>query len=309
MATLYEFKEYGYRKLSRQSPEKRAANIAALTYLEKIAAHSQTNISHWDVNELFSAGRGNDFITDQKELNKRFFEHRAKMTENFDENERVLREKVDVVAQTRFKSVINGRREQIQHQIMRNEESIAAHYRDINNLREHVLNNRMTLMKLEGKEFDLASEITNIERDNFFKLEEFNNTEFIFSTKSDIILGEKNPAANLDYFVNLGRFKVKVVIANFKVAVLPFERNFKVREERYYHPHVYQDGNVCFGDIANQANTHLNQGNLREYMKLLAALLSSYSNHNPYVPLTFFKEASERAGGKPIIVIEDEMPF
>lgn len=308
MATLYEIKEYGYRRLNRQAPDKRAANIAALTYLEKIAAHSQTNISHWDVNELFGAGRGHDFIVDHTEINKRFFEHRAKMTENFDENEQKLRERIDVVAHRRFKNIVDQRKNNLISHIRNHEERILNYYREIRLLTEKIIADQTVILKLDGKEQDLATEITNIEKDGFFKLAKFTDELFIFNTQADIILSEKNPAANLNYSVNLGRLEVRIYLQNLKVAVVGFERNLKVIE-RYIHPHVSSSGDVCFGDIQSQANQHLHAGRFQEYMKLLAALLSSYSNTAPYVPLTLFKEASERAGEKPIIVIEDEMPF
>ena len=311
MSTLYQIKEYGYRRLSRQSDEVRQANIQALTYIERIAAHSQTNISHWDVQEVFGTGKGLHFVTDPAILNQKFFAEKSKRESEVSEDARQKIGEIDQVVQENFRRVIHSVQMNLQSDITSCSNEIARHYRSIDDERTHLIKKQLALIRLQGRELDLAGILTGVEKDGFFKIASFNSSNIRFVTVSDIILGEKNPAANLNYQVNLGTFIVSIQLSNLQVRVTGGERNILSRG--YIHPHISASGDICFGRIQSQASDYLHSFQIGEFMKLLAALLSSYSNNNPFHQLVLFKEEYDRKlqeeMEKKSPKIDNDMPF
>lgn len=111
----------------------------------------------------------------------------------------------------------------------------------------------------------------------------------LFAIDHDIVLGEHNEYAGVDYSVNLGKFGIAITYKDCRITTLrafPIGNNLKVN--RYPHPHIATSFGLCFGDIDKAATTACIAGDIFEAVRLTYSLLNSYSPTNPYETLPAF---------------------
>jgi len=284
---LREVIRSGYKVFNRMSEEKRKAHILAVQYIELLATQTNTRMEPWNLLDVFGVGRGNEIVTDKKEINKRFFakleEIKTKTpAEAFALEQRIIEQMDTLTRETTNREIANIKRDR-DAAITRAVSRLSALNADLENA--HAFEVR--IMALERRESTVPQQIAQVVQENFWEFHQLNGPNLDLVTKSDIILTHKNPAASLDLRVNMGRFKVSINLQTFALKVFGHENNLDV--STYFHPHVYVTGDVCWGNAAGTIGEKLPKGELKDVLNILASVLSNYNDRNPYRPLAEFQ--------------------
>lgn len=298
---LSQLKAAGYKVFNRQKNENKEANIAALQYIESIAVRTNTNISSWNLLEIFG-GEGRreyDLLKDKNEINKIFFAKEAELREDGDANIQQIKSMVsarvqEITQATRLRRASELERLYTSHMTYAEQytSKVQAELKAAHHTWKQV-------MELRDGSLNLENEVVGVLREKFWKYRDFSGAAILYETNSDIILTDINPAAGLDMRVNLGKFVAEVTLETCAVRIYPmktFEPHpANIGKSGYYHPHISNEGSICWGNVKTRALAFQSQGKLTELMNLLASLMSSYSNENPYVALAdFYKIQTDR---------------
>jgi hypothetical protein len=93
----------------------------------------------------------------------------------------------------------------------------------------------------------------------------------------------------VDIQVNFGKFQVSIDMRDFTVKIHPFKDNIMIMDA-YYHTYVSSDGYPCFGNMDEQAYAASRDCRIYELMNIVQALLTTYTEHNPYASLSRFAQ-------------------
>lgn len=142
----------------------------------------------------------------------------------------------------------------------------------------------------------------------FFKFVRFRDARVYMETTADCVLEEKNPAAGVHRVFNFGRFEVRFHLAAMGFSVHMLSGGKNTVSGNYYHPHVSNEGKICWGDSWDRVNAARLSGDFVTIFRIIAALITSYSREVPYRDLHSWiaeKEARER-GNQPRDASESE---
>lgn len=283
--TISNLMEYNFRKLSRQSPEVKEGNKNALKYIVELATNTRTNISKWDIQAIFGT-KTNHFIQDKNELNKRFFETKAKETIPEIQQNEIL----DQAAARLMESVKrNFDQERVKRQENISSLLVLADRRR-RDMEVYLSQAAQTQLMLDSMSIftgeKMIEEIHAIERAGFFSLESVSAMRVSWITVNPITLREVNQAAGLNYSVHFGRLRAEIDLTKLSFRVSPVDHVFP--DLPYFHPHVSSSGDICFGDASSVANKYLINYQFSAFLELLSQLLVSYSPTAPYMSLDRF---------------------
>jgi len=285
---LREVVRSGYKIFSRMNEEKRKAHILGIQYIEFLANQNNTKMEPWDLLEVFGTGKGNELVTDKTEINKRFF---AKLEDIKNKTpaaafaiESRIMEQMDALTRSNLDREINTLKRERDNHISNATRNFTAGHRELE--AAHAVDVR--IMALERRESTVPNQIAQIVQENFWEFHALNGPNLDLVTKNDLILTHKNPAAGVDLRVNFGKFKVSINLQNFSLKVLKHEGNLDLGN--FYHPHVYTNGEVCWGTASGTVSQKLPKGELKDVLSLLASVLANYNDGNPYRHLAEFQE-------------------
>lgn len=309
---LSQIRAGGWRVFARQSAEKRNQNIQSAQYIETLAQQTGTQVGLWNIFELFGVGRGNNLLQDRSLINQRFFQKKSEQ------------DAVTTNDATRVRELIRGPLERIANeqrsnrirQLTREHERYKS--RVISFLQQAAQFNAdayrcyLEINRWNGAEAPILDEIMAILRDTFWEFHDFDGRCISFLTRTDVVLTEINPAAGLNIRLNMGKFRAALPLDNpGDLRVFPHSGNTLVN--RYPHPHVGQDGWLCWGNASAQSANFAAAGQLSQLMRLLSSLLTSYSAEAPFVSLVRFQEAQGVSNGsqaqEETQAAEEDMPF
>ncbi len=100
----------------------------------------------------------------------------------------------------------------------------------------------------------------------------------------------------VEFEVELGRLKLclEVEDGHFACRVRPYKGNvYETYDSRYYHPHVQEDGNPCFGDAEQAAIDAKANMDLPALLAIAHSILHNYSPQNPFRSLKWFYFATK----------------
>lgn len=103
----------------------------------------------------------------------------------------------------------------------------------------------------------------------------------VFTNKTDVKIQRESIGE-----VNLGKFQVQYDISSSSLRIIPYDNNIYVNG--FFHPHVHESGDICWGSHSSIANTLATSLEIAELMQLVANLLVDYNPENPYMPLEVF---------------------
>lgn len=303
---ISELKSNRYDVLKVLSKSDREATIKTITYIETLASRTGADISDWDILHIF--GKPNDplcLIGAKNEVNKLFFEAQEKhlnpdaATVSEADLKKIKLHGENVDKNWKIRKIEEHRRSQNSYF-----QRATQYHAEANNYVQHAFGSLKEIMKLENRSFDSTHQALEILKDKFWKFRDVSGSCLQFETANEVILSEVNPAANVNIQVNLGKFIASLDIANASVKLMPLAafvpgaRIIAIKAAGgYYHPHFDTSGSPCWGSASTQAAQFLATGEFVELMKLLAALITTYSPARPYAALIHFKKAADALDG------------
>lgn len=278
-------------------------HVAVCEYLEQLASQTGTSIDHWSLDSYMGIAPH-----DRRAVNRAFF---ARLGEGqpdetkLDEHSETLLE----AANSQFEGAKAERLSDLQS----NYESklrlaVRACTEHTARVKE-AWDIKKEVYALEQRPANyVTEEVRRLLRDGFWSWHKYENGALFLHTKNAVMMTETNAAAGIDTRVVMGRYIGKLQIARGTLRVHRYRQNI-VTKDGYYHPYVYRDGDICWGNAGSQATNLLAKGQIYEVFSLLASLLITYTPEaTPYEPLYAFDAAQEkrRDGDETSEVIEDD---
>ena len=127
----------------------------------------------------------------------------------------------------------------------------------------------------------------------FFNLVKVDATHCYFVTKDILLIDPRRGGCSP---INMGKFLIRINPKNFasnNVSIFPFINNIIVRG--HWHPHINDDGGICWGNAFEPAAQGFTTRNYKQFFKVLYSLLSTYNAASPYVVMgDFYKKQASR---------------
>lgn len=114
-----------------------------------------------------------------------------------------------------------------------------------------------------------------------------NEKALMFSTP-EIPMTFKDNGAGIDVTLNMGSFMLAIT-DSFAIWVFPHMNNITGgAAANFYHPHVHSEGRICWGDQSAPRDQAVKTCSIVPILKIVQAILTTYNQSSPYVPLTSF---------------------
>lgn len=306
-------KEKMEHAIQTMTPEQKAQNLNTILYIKTLAAQSSADISSWDINKIFGVeGDDMNLVSDKREINKRFLdafekakkkdEKKAeKLTEEAELNKLLnigaLKTAVAEAAKTARKTQIANE----QRQLAENERVMVNKLTEYNRLHDAVLLGRQNIRNLENTNDDTSiydkcfADIQKLIDSKMWVNPVYDNGFLYLNTSTSIMLQEINKAANVNINLDFGQLAVRInVTQGFNMTVIPYKNNITFNNA--WHPHVYTDGRVCWGEANTVAMKAIANLEIAKALELLHAILNNYNKDSPITRLADFKLSGIKMG-------------
>jgi hypothetical protein len=299
--TVREIIKSGFKPFMKLDDVRTQRNqINAVQYIETLSAttKSQRTVDGWDLFKLFGSSKNPGLVITNKNLiNKKFFEALSKsppppIGRNLtkDDEKRLL-----VLAE----SLAEGRGDGYHQE--RKEECLQEARRNMARARENLQEARKIALAAKDST-ELAKQIVNdiklVNADGYWKFHEIEGDKISFVTKNDVIVDWKKEKANIHLRVNFGKFKAVIDFSQsddedgYGIQCFEFQKN--IIHQNCTHPHVGVEGNICWGTASETVAEKFIENKIREIMALLAQVLDSYNDDEPFVDLAYFQALSPK---------------
>jgi hypothetical protein len=291
---LIEIKQ-NYKKIfARQTDEQLKANIDSLDYITKLAKSTNINVFTWNIVDLFADKKNKkqslELIKDKNEINKIFFTYSDSIQNTPNAELELIEKTVKNSINVLDLKLVNDKKQKLQRliEIKTNEMSTYNNY-IMNNI-SSIVSARQEMLKIVDVNIKdkIISDVIEILKGGFYEFHELNGYNLILVTKDSIINTYKNINEGIDLTLNLGKFKIIYNLEIFTLKVYPHENNYTVSS--FYHPHVNDSGEVCWGNVSVRASELLANAEIKEALNLLSVLLTTYNPDNPYRTLAQFND-------------------
>ena len=259
---------------------------ADLEYIEQLASQTNTDIANWDLNEiLFGVKHG-----DRRAINKAFFAKANSLTLVPAEVE--LPANVKEHLEKRATSWKRNQVEELNQNLRYYREELSERIRRVATKLTDIHRINSELDAIQGAPVDFETPIKKIFNNKFWQFDGFygigSNAELRFKTVNDCIMTEVIREAGVSRRVNLGKFYAVFSITSSRIRVYAAGENTFVGQ--YYHPYVYVDGEICWGNASGLAADHIADHKWDKAMELLSGLLTNYSSDTtPWMRLSEFE--------------------
>jgi hypothetical protein len=287
-------------QIASMTPEQKAANLSALTYIKTLAAQSNVNIYDWNLLEIFAQEDGINLLLDKKVLNSRFFDQlekvkkQPKKKEEVDTNNLLNIEIVKTAFVEAAKVVRQNEINQIKNNLYTYEDSVRRSQNALDAaLRTYnEATRKITALEqvtdVDGKYIQTLKGIQKIIDEQLWVNPVFENGFLYLNTNTNIMLQEVNKQAKLDLHIDMGQLAVRINInEGMRFEVIPYRNNLSVGG--FYHPHIQSYGSICWGEASTAAMKAIANLDLEKALRLLHAILNSYNGGSPYMQLARFK--------------------
>lgn len=258
----------------------------AIDYVIQMAGLTNTNISKWDIFKLFGA-TPDTFITDKREINKRFLAH-AKMNANVSTPVEAITELDNVPGLiteiNKFGAgYVETQKAELKNNLQYAVENLMEAFTRVNNRLIDVVKYRSLLDAFDGKNpaEAMKKELSLVLADGSWTNPVSKDGVLYLNTKNDVIITHKNKLAGLDIQVNCGQLAVRIALHNLGMRVIPYKNN--IGHNNYFHPHVDYEGNICWGNAGKQVAEWIKKCELSNILKMLYSLLFTYNESSPYI--------------------------
>jgi hypothetical protein len=262
-------------------------------YVASLSSLTSTPIDSWDILKVFGTKDG--VVTDRNEINKRFFKEAGKFKKEVKE---LSKKNQEILEKVEFedRELTDRQRSKIEKLLSKKNKKLETAKKlceRYTTLVSDAFKIRKEIELIENRKKDLAKQAAEIVRDGFWEFYKLTKESLIFVTRADVVVAHKNPARGIDIQVNLGRFKGFIDLSEGYIYVGSYKNNVHI--DGIIHPHAYDEDEICWGSAYDVANRMQAEGDYVPLFRLLATLLTSYNDSNPYEQLYRFEEvASER---------------
>lgn len=289
---LREVIRSGYKPFSRMGAEKQKAHILAVQYIELLATQTSTKMEPWNLLDVFGIGKGNEIVTDKKEINKKFFEKLEEIKSKTPAEAFALEQRISTQIDELSREFSNREVNQLKKSRDNAINAAVSAFDRAQSLLADARRYEQQLMSYERRESTIAGQISQIAQESFWEFHQLYGENVDLITKSDVILTHKNSAAGVDLRVNMGKFAARLNLKTMNLLVYTFEGNLNLGG--FYHPHIYTNGSICWGNASSTAALKLPKGEVADIFRLLASVLVNYNDGNPYRSLAEFQKIAEK---------------
>lgn len=287
-----------FKIFNRLGKDRKKLQVEAVEYIALLASQTGTRTESWDLVKLFGTGKGATLITDKTEINRKFFAQieavKASALTVIPSLDEATFKKIDELSVSR---VCGGKRtansiEALKKRQERYAKMIEKYFLMANQYIEKASKLDKQITVLEGRRTNYASQINELLKENFWEFYGLTGSSIELVTRTDVTIRYRNPAAGINYTVNMGRYLAALDLSGNYITVHPFKNNIMV--DRYPHPHVSGSTNVCWGNASSTVAQCLSKGDIGTVFRLLASILTGYNDGNPYVNIEQFVKNQNR---------------
>lgn len=270
-------------------PDKFTSNQKALEYIGFLAATTRTNISTWNIPEMFAGENLQNLVLDAQEINKRFFEKlQVQKTTEKPKKKRIAKLKIspEQLAEAASKRAPGGAK--FATQVKARLENVKQYERYIEDYQKSIRNYEISIEKarIEAQKLleewdklrsqpapDLKKQIKEVVKAGFFS--DFKYHEgFLWCLTREVFMHSRRSPASL---VSLGRYAIKFDLEKFSAQIYPHENNIFNGAQYYCHP--FHDGmHFRFCGMTAEFEHAADNLDFVKYMELLAAMLEDAGN-------------------------------
>lgn len=291
--TIKEVRNFGYRHPEIEKLYKDRAlteQLNAIRYIDHLAGVTKTDVSDIKL-EHFMNQNGNLHVY-RTEINKVFFEIKSQIP-NFPTPAPVIAPARLLEFNKAFIKQMKQRFIEKQNMVqnnLRSARTFAKRSSDANKLLMESKLEEMALSKQLDAGIDLEPQVKQVLSAGFFKLEE---SGLRFYTPK-ITLSYFNEVQKVQNTCPMGDFTVELYLdVHEGLRAFVSSRTNNVRAGDYIHPHISNNGEICYGDSKGHAIAAMKSMDLPELMSIIQCVLANYSNGNPYIYLYSFQKAYE----------------
>jgi len=280
----------------------RKEQILKLTYIEKIAAELEKNLTDVNLFDIFQ-NNNNIILADEGQINNALISFDRE--QYFGKPDEVLEavlltDEQSETIKNLYANRLTADKRRLQRDIDSRMESAVSRMRQYHDYirQAKVYRERMELLQVEDSN-PMVESITKVCEDPMFTLHRFcrTNTEndtIEFKINQDIINTHVNERANINLRVNLGRMKMRLTYANgIHIQVRPDRDNINARG--YHHPHLGgSEGDVCLGNMGELYNEAIQKNDIHAAFGVIMQVLMNYNDGDPYRQLHHFATASQQ---------------
>lgn len=292
--TIKAVKDDGYKLFSRFTEDRQKAFQEAIDYIEMLSQSTGIRCDDWDLIKVFGTGDGNEIVVQSRDINKRFFAEFERMKTAVPFEARLI----DPLIMKNIEKISDEflKRQRAAHETrladyIRNADS---HAREMNKAVALAAEERLKIQAItRGNDIEAFSkQLDRIQTQGFWQFLDFKDNRFIrFVTREPVILTKKNPAANIDISVNMGKYKGIYDLHQPRLYIDTHENNLTVAGRI----HVWGGGNdiLCYGNAQDKVNRACASFDICNAYEILQALITNGHDGNPHVPIEEF--AAHRA--------------
>ena len=267
--------------------------INALGYIEHLASSTSTDASEWDIVKRFG-DNGVEIETDRTKINAIFFELLATAAEvEPDEADALVEENAADVAEQALAMaaavenlVVDGRKQRFARELTSHDRTLASLVESLQETRRARLEATIAFKSISVSGF-MSKNIEALTEQTYWVME-----KCLDPSVGIMYLRSRGPVVvnYRDDTLNFGFLRVKLDFINSSLTVLPCRQNLFKDSDNYFHPHISNSGEVCWGNAEGTVQQALGSGDFARVLELLQAVLVTYNPESPYVSFEDFKE-------------------
>jgi hypothetical protein len=302
MTTISQFQKEFDTFSATYTPDTKKSQLKALQYILQVAAHTNTNITRWDIVALFGTGTDKILVEDKNQINKKFFERlttsiAGRIEKEEEKSKEVPKDLMDAILKATEK-IQDIRKRALQDKMSQDIYHAKNANAQLNAYLIELNRTRNEMMNLGGENMSetFRKEFVGVLKDGCWVDPLVENGFLYLNTKNNVTISQINKAAKLDLTADLGQLAVKINLEDFNMWVIPYKNNIRARD--HYHPHVSSDGRICWGDALTQSLNWMKEGKIANILKVLYSLLFNYNPGNPYVEINAFVNSQKVKYGR-----------
>lgn len=293
-------KNYSARAFGMSGPEGvKVENI--LKYIEHLGEASQTDVSQWPLEIFMANGK---FVTNRSKVNEKFFSYMGtvKKVETKTDVPSIAApvvEKIKAMISARVEDLIFGAQRGVSAQKSMQIRALNALDAADRNLGDAQL--RLNLLRESKRNISgFIEELESVLKAGFYTLKPDQPPNGFSLITKPIALSYFNTKQAQNVFVRMGSYEVHVGLEQhgFNARVFPYDQNpyySFCRGDAYWHPHVNCSGQICFGNILEEARTNAATLKLKKYLECVQDVIECYSEEGtPYILLGNFERAAQK---------------
>lgn len=276
--------------------------VRALNYIDQLGALTGIDISDWNVIDIFKDPESdkNLIFTDKNKINELFF--KALSTEKTKEKPKSnltkdQTDKLQNVFKTMFKTKYNNLKRVVDEK-MNNANNAYHNYMDYMG---QARDNQEKLDATKDSTSEMIEKIDSVIADPFWELTGNIGNDYVEFKTQEIVLTHVDEGQKIDMTVPMGRFVVRAHIGHSTPHVKCYaydsvytdskQKNMILSAQNaLYHPHVDRAGTMCFGNMMNDYNKAIKDGDLEKVMGFCKLVLNKFYPDNPFIMLYRFRD-------------------